>query len=227
MLDSPLGNASEDRSGRVQLEALRRLQQFSSKLMNSESLAVLLDELMDAVVEITGAAKGFLVLFEDGEPVIKVARNMNREKMAESVAELSDSIVAKVVETRKPLIVSDAQSDDKFSRAESVINLRLSSVMCIPLLERGRLLGLVYLGNDSVAGLFEASTMDLLTVFASQASLVLQNALLVDDLKLKALSLSNKLNKQRFGEIMGSSPSMVEVFSSVEKVANTAEDFDH
>ncbi len=221
MLDLPIGNASEDRSGRVQLEALRRLQQFSSKLMNSESLIVLLDELMDAVVEITGASKGFLVLFEDGEPVIKVARNMNREKMAESVSKLSDSIVARVVETRKPLIVSDAQSDDKFSGAASVINLRLSSVMCVPLLERGRLLGLVYLGNDSVAGLFEASTMDLLTVFASQASLLLQNALLVNDLKLKALSLSNELKDQRFGEIIGSSPSMIEVFNRVEKVANT------
>jgi len=204
-----------------ELDALRRLQQFSSKLMRRESIAELLDELMDAVVDLTGASKGFLVLFEDGNPSIRVARNVHRENLDAAVVELSDSIIARVVETRQALIVSDAKSDDKFSGAESVINLRLSSVMCVPLLERGKLLGLIYVGNDSVAGLFEASTLETLSVFASQASLLLQNALLLNDLKVRAFSLCEKLEQQRFGEIVGSSPSMMEVFHLVEKVAQT------
>ena len=61
----------------------------------------------------------------------------------------------KVVKTRKPLIVSDALHDDEFKNALSVVNLKLSSVMCVPLLERGDLLGLIYVGNDNVAQLFE------------------------------------------------------------------------
>ena len=220
MLDAPgLRPGAEDTGTHIQ--GLKRLQEFSSNLMSSQSLPQLLDELMDSVVELTGAAKGFLVLFEDGKPVIKVARNIHRENLADAVTELSDSIIAKVVETKRPLIVSDAQSDAKFSTAESVINLRLSSVMCVPLMERGRILGLIHVGNDSVAGLFESKTLEILSVFAAQASLLLQNALLLDDLKLQNVSLSQELEEQRFGEIIGSSKAMMEVFRRVEKVANT------
>ena len=174
---------------------------------------------MDAVVDLSGASKGFLVLFEDGNPSVKVARNIRQENVQNAVAQLSDSIVARVVETKKALIVSDAMHDSSFSTAESIINLRLSSVMCVPLLDRGRLLGLIYVGNDDVRGLFEAKSLDLLVVFAAQASILVQNALLVDALKLKNMSLSEELNKQRFGEIVGSSPTMREVYRKVSKVA--------
>ncbi len=210
-----------DEDTAAQLAGLRRLQEFSAVLMQRGSLEELLEELMDAVVDLTGASKGFLVLFEDERPVIKVARNLKRENMDSAVAELSDSIVAKVVETRRPIIVSDAQQDDQFSNAESVINLELNSVMCAPLKERGRLMGLIYVGNEEVTGLFDPGSLELLSVFAAQASLLIRNALLVDDLKLRNLSLFEELEQQRFGEIIGASSTMREVFRHVEKVAGT------
>jgi transcriptional regulator with GAF, ATPase, and Fis domain len=210
-----------DEDTAAQLAGLRRLQEFSAVLMQRGSLEELLEELMDAVVDLTGASKGFLVLFEDERPVIKVARNLKRENMDSAVAELSDSIVAKVVETRRPIIVSDAQQDDQFSNAESVINLELNSVMCAPLKERGRLMGLIYVGNEEVTGLFDPGSLELLSVFAAQASLLIRNALLVDDLKLRNLSLFEELEQQRFGEIIGVSSTMREVFRHVEKVAGT------
>jgi len=203
------------------LEGLRQLQAFSAKLMAQGKLEDILDALMDSVVDLTGASKGFLVLFEDGAPAIKVARNIHRENLDSSVAELSDSIVARVVESKKPLIVSDAMNDTSFAKAESVINLQLSSVMCVPLLERGNLLGLIYVGNDSVTGLFEARTLDLLGIFAAQASMLIQNALLLDELRLRNTSLAAELKKQRFGDIIGSSAAMLDVFRKVEKVAMT------
>ncbi len=211
--------ADSDSTEQDALEALRQLLTFSAKLMAHEKLSDTLDELMDSVIDITGASKGFLVLFEDDHPEVKVARNMHRENMRNAVAELSDSIVARVVETKKPLIVSDAMNDTIFCKAESVINLQLNSVMCVPLLDRGRLLGLIYVGNDTVTGLFEARTLDLLGIFASQASMLVQNALLLDELRIRNRSLSAELKKQRFGEIVGASASMREVFRQVEKVA--------
>ncbi len=208
----------KDETGQA-LSILNQLHNFSQKLLAHDNVADILKELMDYVVDLTGASKGFLVLFEDGHPSIKVARNIKQENMQNAVAQLSDSIIARVVESKKPLIVSDAMHDDAFASAESVINLRLSSVMCVPLLDRGRLLGLIYVGNDDIRGLFQAKSLDLLTVFAAQASILVQNALLVDVLKLKNMSLSEELNKQRFGEILGSSPSMLEVYRKVAKVA--------
>ncbi len=201
------------------LEGLRQLQLFSANLMAHEKLPNILKELMDAVVDLTGASKGFLVLFEDGRPDIKVARNMHREDLEYAVSELSDSIISRVVETQRPLIISDAMTDSVFASAESVINLQINSVMCVPLLERGRLIGLIYVGNDSVTGLFENRTLDLLSIFAAQASILVQNALLLNELRVRNKSLSEELHKQRFGEIVGASPVMCEVFRKVEKVA--------
>jgi transcriptional regulator with GAF, ATPase, and Fis domain len=220
LLSMPISDPKETTDNDAQaLDILRQLLAFSQKLLAHDNLSDILKELMDAVVELTGASKGFLVLFENGAPSVKVARNIRQENIQNAVAQLSDSIVARVVDTKKPLIVSDAMNDTSFSNAESVINLKLSSVMCVPLLDRGRLLGLIYVGNDHVSGLFRTESLDLLVLFAAQASILVQNALLVDELKLKNMSLSEELNRQRYGEIVGSSPSMLEVYRKVSKVA--------
>jgi len=213
--------APETRDAAADIEGLKKLQQFSEALLNKNSVDELLEVLMDAVIELTGAAKGFLILFEDETPIIKVARNLRRENLGSAASQLSDSIVAQVVHTKSAIIVSDAQSHTRFSNAQSVINLKLNSVMCAPLLNRGQLLGLIYVGNDTVRGLFENETLELLKVFAAQASLLVQNAILLDELKLRNVALSKELDQQRFGEIIGSSAAMEKVFRKVEKVAKT------
>src|SRR5262249_52129939 len=132
-----------------------------------------------------------------------------------------DSIVEKVVKTRKAVIVSDALHDAEFANAMSVMSLKLSSVMCVPLADRGNLLGCLYVGSSSVAHLFDETHLEMLTVFASQASLLLRNALLVNELKLDNQLLSERLEAIRFGEIIGSCPAMQDVFRKVQKVATT------
>jgi transcriptional regulator with GAF, ATPase, and Fis domain len=136
------------------------------------------------------------------------------------VRQLSDSIIAKVVETRRPLIVHNALDDASFKGALSVMNLKLCSVMCAPLIAGGDLLGLIYLGNDQVAHLFDPRSLDVLSVFAAQASLILQAAL-AGDAAHRQRRAREALKHQRFGEIIGSCPSMLEVFRKVQKVAPT------
>ena len=122
---------------------------------------------MDAVVAITQRRQGL------PDPArgrrrcdVKVARNLKRENLADALQQLSDSIVEKVVKTRRPVIVSDALHDDEFASARASCRLKLSSVMCAPLLERGDVLGALYVGNDSVAHLFDERTLEVLTIFA-------------------------------------------------------------
>ena len=67
--------------------------------------------------------------------------------------------------------------------------------MCVPLLEQGNLLGIIYVGNDNVAHLFEESHLEVLTIFAAQASLLIRNALLVNELKLDNRSLQEQLER--------------------------------
>jgi transcriptional regulator with GAF, ATPase, and Fis domain len=205
----------------AELSSYKRLFEFAQKLMASYDLPTLLDQLLDVVVQVTNADKGFIVLMESGEPVVKVARNLRRETISDAVTHLSDSILAKVVESRKALIVSDALADAQFKNSLSVMNLKLTSVMCVPLLERGNLIGIIYVGNDNVRQLFDEASLEILTIFAAQAALLVRNALLVNELQLDNRSLQERIERMRFGEILGSAPSMQEVFRKVQKVAGT------
>jgi transcriptional regulator with GAF, ATPase, and Fis domain len=203
------------------LDAYQKLYEFSEKLIHQRDLGELLDALMDSVVQITNADKGFLILLEGETLDVKVARNLKAENIADAVSQLSDSIIAKVVRTRKPLIVSDALHHDEFASSKSVIHLKVSSVICVPLLDRGRLIGLIYVGNDSIRDLFQDETLRVVTIFASQASLIVANALLMNELKVDNKRLHDRLEQYRFGDIVGTSPPMQQVFRKVEKIAAT------
>ncbi len=203
------------------LDAYRKLYDFSAKLMEKYDLPDLLNALMDMVIQITNADKGFLILSEGAHLDVKVARNLKKENIADAVSQLSDAIIAKVIRAKRPIIISDAMNDAEFASSMSVMNLKLTSVMCVPLLERGNMLGLIYVGNDSVANLFEEQTLQVLSVFAAQASLIIRNALLVNELQLDNKALHEKLEQLRFGEIVGSCPAMQEVFKKVNKIAST------
>jgi transcriptional regulator with GAF, ATPase, and Fis domain len=220
LYDEPVTDESAART-MAELNSYKKLFEFSQKLMASYELPALLEQLMDVMIQVSNADKGFLVLMESGEPTVKVARNLRRETISDAVSHLSDSILARVVKSRKPLIISDALTDAEFKNSLSVVNLKLTSVMCVPLLERGNMLGVIYVGNDNVAQLFEESHLEVLTIFASQASLLIRNALLVNELQLDNRSLHERIERIRFGEILGSSPPMQEVFRKVQKVAAT------
>jgi len=205
----------------AEVSSYQKLHEFSERLLRDYKLENLLETLMDTVIEITSADKGFLILTEGGDLNVKVARNLKRENILNAMAQFSDSIVEQVIKQRKPLIVSDALSDDQFSTAKSVMNLKLSSVMCVPLLERGNLLGLIYVGNDNVIDLFDESNLNVLTVFSAQASLLIRNALLINELKMDKESLTERLEKIAFGDIIGSCEAMQDIYKRIRKIAGT------
>jgi transcriptional regulator with GAF, ATPase, and Fis domain len=207
--------------GSRELDMLRQLTRFSERLIDTYDLDQLLDHLMDEVIALTRADKGFLILMENNELRVKVARNVSRENIEDAVERVSDSIVAKVVRTQKPLIISDALDDPEFKISESVVNLKLLSVMCAPLMHKGQLFGLIYVGNDRLVNRFETRSLDVLTIFAAQASLLLQNAMLVNELKLDNTELRKKLEDQRYGDIIGACVGMKEVFKRIDKIALT------
>jgi transcriptional regulator with GAF, ATPase, and Fis domain len=204
-----------------ELAMLRRLTTFSERLLGSYDLDRILESLMDEVIEVTRADKGFLILMESNEPRVKVARNLSRENIEDAVEKLSDSIIAKVVKEQKPLIIADAIDTPEFKASESVVNLKVHSVMCVPLMHKGDLFGVIYVGNDRLVNRFEPKSLDMLTVFAAQASLILQNAMLVNDLKLDNTELRKKLEDQRYGDIVGSCQGMREVYKRIDKIALT------
>jgi transcriptional regulator with GAF, ATPase, and Fis domain len=204
-----------------ELQALRRLTRFSEQLLASYDLDKLLETLMDECIEVTRADKGFLILMESNQLRVKVARNVQRETIEDAIERVSDSIVARVVSQKRPLIIADALDDPEFNASESVVNLKLLSVMCVPLMHKGELFGLIYLGNDRLVNRFDQKALDTLTIFAAQASLLLQNALLVNELKLENVTLKTRLEEQTYGDIVGACQGMRDVYKRIDKIAPT------
>lgn len=212
--------------GSSEIGGLRKLHGFSERLMSSNSVDELMETLLDDVIELTGAARGVVLLVDpggdaDAPPQVKASRNVLREAIQDPDGGISDSIVRQVIENKRPVIVSDALTDTTFSQSESVIALKLSSVMCAPLLSQGEVIGALYVANDEVKHLFDRQQLDILTIFAGQASLILQNAMLLSALRADKEKLSAELEDKRFGEIIGACPSMMEVFRKLQKVAAT------
>ena len=200
--------------------AVQRLSELAASLAKEPSDRAL-SLLLDAIVEVTRADKGFLIVVDGEGPRVTTARNFQKQDIANAVERLSDSIVARVLESRRPLIVSDALHDKSFNASESVVNLKLSSVMCVPLVRRGELFGAVYVGNDRAANLFTERELLLMTSFCSTAALLLERALELDELRAEKRELESKLEAQAYGEIIGSCEAMKDIFRKVDKVAGT------
>ena len=217
-----------------ELAGVRKLFAFSERLINRRNVDELLEAMLDDVIELTHADKGFLLLVEGDEPTtkptakgeerrlsIRASRNVRKEAITNAQGQISDSIVRQVIEKARPVIVSDAISDTNFGQSESVIAMKLSSVMCAPLLSQGEVIGALYVGNDKVKHLFDRTQLELLSIFASQASLILQNAMLLNALRADKAKLTAELHDKKFGEIIGVCASMLEVFRKLQKVAAT------
>jgi transcriptional regulator with GAF, ATPase, and Fis domain len=203
------------------LVALDALVRFSGRLLAANDVPRLLDELLDALLEVTHADKGFVILLQDGEPSVRAARNVARETIEGALERVSDSIVQRVVETRRPIIVADALHDAEWSGSTSVVNLKLCSVMCAPLMQKGDVFGVIYVGNDNVVSLFDERALEVLTVFAGQASLLVENALLLDSLRRENVALKEAVSSKQYGDLIGAGASMREVYRRIDKVAAT------
>ena len=199
---------------------LTAMAEFSEAVAGTYNIDELLANMLDSIIEVTDAARGVVMLLVDGKPQVKAARQAGTHK-AGGPMPVSDSIVQKVVASRQPTIVSDALNDEEFSAARSVMDYRLCSVLCVPLMVRGELLGVIYLGNDNVVNLFTREALNVATVFAAQAAMVLRNAILIRELQLSNESLTQQIERMNFGSLIGASPSMREIFRKIDKVAKT------
>ncbi len=156
---------------------MRRLQQVNAALNSELDIKRLLDLIMDAAVEIAGAERGFLILVEEGADLqIAAARNIAQEDLQRPEFRFSRSIAQRAIETGEAIRSDDAQTDARFQSSESVKDLRLRSVFCVPFRARGRIIGALYLDHPFRKDVFRPSVQRMLEGLCDQAALALSNA---------------------------------------------------
>lgn len=195
---------NSEQTGTTQKERLAALYEVSARLSTTLDLSELLNLVMDAIIQLTDAERGYLVLVDEvtGELQTAAARNVDQETIEGSSMEISRTVVRRVVDTGEPVLTDNAQEDERFSNHKSVIGFRLRSVMCAPLRARGHLIGATYVDNRLQAGVFAREDLELLVAFASQAAMALENARLfrqTDEAlarRVEELSLFQQIDQQ-------------------------------
>jgi signal transduction histidine kinase len=157
---------------------LAALYRVSSMLGGSLNLDEVLNQVMDAVIELTHAERGFLVLItpETGDLVLRAARNFIGESLSEESMQVSRTVIDTVIRTGQGIVTTNAQEDPRFASQESVIAFALRSILCAPLRSRGSVIGAVFVDNRVQAGLFDDPDLSMLNAFASQAAVAIENA---------------------------------------------------
>lgn len=166
----------ETRRAGSRFEALYNV---SLALGTSLDLQTVLSQVMDAVVQLTGAERGFVMLRDDdGDLKIKVARNYDQRTVTTDQFNYSRSIAAYVMERGEAVLTTNALEDPRFSGHASVITQALRSIMVAPLRARGVVIGIAYVENRVITGLFKADDLATLEMLAAQASVTIDNAML-------------------------------------------------
>ncbi len=157
---------------------LAALYQVSQSLGVSLKIDEVLTQVMDAVIQLTGAERGFLTLSDanTGALTLRAARNFQQENLELEDMKVSRTVITSVIENGEGIVTTDAQDDPRFSAQESVIFYALRSIMCAPLRASGTIIGAIYVDNRAQSGMFTKDDLDLLSAFASQAAIAIENA---------------------------------------------------
>jgi PAS domain S-box-containing protein len=158
-------------------------------LAGEMELERLLTKMLAIAVQNAGAERGVLVLEHDGAPQVHAQGSGDRVTVALQGTPLSGTdavpvvIVNQVRRSADGLVLPDARADDRYRHDPYVLARQPRSVLVAPLVNQGRLLGVVYLENNLATGAFTPERLALIQVLASHAAIAIQNAQLYAGLK--------------------------------------------
>ena len=153
------------------------LYELARDLSSSLDLDVVLAKVMDRVITLMKAARGFIVLVDpvDGSMSVQIARGeADPEKARQFLG--SRTVIEHVVRTGEAVVTTDAILDDRFKGQQSVIIQNLRSVIAVPLVTKGNVIGAVYVDNPFRASIFEEKDKEFLQAISDLAAIAIDNA---------------------------------------------------
>lgn len=155
---------------------LATLYQVSMLINSTLDFRQALDNVIDAIMHVTRAQRGFLMIHDEASHTLQVlvARGIDG---AEIAAEgYSTTIASKVLETRETILTNNAEYDPRFSAGQSIIMRGLRAILCTPMMVKDRLVGIVYVDTSMKAGVFRPHDVALLKAVSGMAAQAIENA---------------------------------------------------
>jgi PAS domain S-box-containing protein len=178
-----------------------------SQVVSSEIvLERLMDTLMHTAMEQAGAERGLLILTRGDTPQIvaeattidqTVVVHLRDEAVTASV--LPESVLRYVLHSRESIILDDAAAEPSLGTDPYVRDRRVRSVLCLPLINQGKLVGALYLENNLTPNVFVPSRMTALKLLALQAAVSLENSRLYSDLQEREAKIRHLVDANIIG----------------------------
>ena len=168
-------------------EKLKGVLEISRALAGSVDVESLLPKVLDTLFGIFNQADRGCILLKEPESGELVPRAMkHRRESEDATVTLSRTIVSKVIEDKAGLLSADASSDTQFSASESISNLSIRSMMCVPMLGiDGEVAGVINLDTQNPVNQFNNDDLELLQAVAGQAALSYESARLASSFMAK------------------------------------------
>lgn len=170
-------HSSQSSIGALQRESemIASLYHVAQVLNSTLDLETVLNRVMDKVIEVMKADRGFLMLSRDSthKPEVTIARKKDGSTIPTNQYTYSESIVRQVWSTRQPLFKPNTFEEDP---TKTMLKHDIRSVLCAPLQIQNRYLGVVYVDNRQVVNPYTQEHLDLLSAFCNQAAIAIDNA---------------------------------------------------
>jgi predicted ATPase/signal transduction histidine kinase/tRNA A-37 threonylcarbamoyl transferase component Bud32 len=165
----------------------------SQALSGEIEMEQLLSTLMQVVMENAGASKAALILSEDGKLELIVTAISSSSTATpistqfpsislESSDDVPITLMKYVKRTGEVFVVDDAKTVDFLTGDRYIIREQPKSLLCIPIINQAKLLGILYLENNLTTGAFTRDRVEVLKLLTTQAAISLENAILYNNL---------------------------------------------
>jgi adenylate cyclase len=150
--------------------------ELARDLSSSLEVDVVLRRVMDRVISLMKASRGFIVLVDaTGTMSVKMSGgDADPERTKEFLG--SRTVIEQVVRSGQAVVSTDASTDDRFKGQQSVILQNLRSIIAVPLVTKGTVIGAVYVDNPFRASIFEEKDKEFLQAIADLAAIAIDNA---------------------------------------------------
>lgn len=164
-------------------ELLKRMLDISREMAQTHNIENLLPLALNEASGIVGAESGYLVLISDNGSLDFLVRCGLADNDDERADELSRTIFDEVIQSGEAIVIINALEDQYYSAMSSIVALKIRSVMCVPLIVRGRTIGAIYVENRKISGAFRDEDLDPFVFFANQAAVSIENAMIIENLE--------------------------------------------
>ena len=178
----------------------------SQALGGEIKLDKLLIKLMKTVIENAGAQTGCLILDKEGNWVIEAIATLDSDNINvlqsipidyltpdHQTPLLPAAIINYVARTQENVVLNDAAHEGQFTRDSYIVATQPKSILCTPLLNQGKLTGILYLENNLTTGAFTSDRVEVLKILSAQAAISIENSRLYEQLEGYSRTLEQKV----------------------------------